>query len=75
MANYYCKCCGFKASNVSALTNGYCARSQTKKHILYEGSEKSQYVCKFCGFKASSVSALVNGFCTKSQTKKHEPAL
>ena len=75
MANYYCKCCGFKASSVSALTNGFCTKSSTKKHVLYEGSEKSQYVCKFCGFKASSVSALVNGFCTKSTTKKHEPAL
>ena len=32
MENYYCKCYVFKASNVSALVNGFCAKNSSKKH-------------------------------------------
>lgn len=76
MANYYCKWCGQKYSNVSSLTSGHCSKNpEGKKHALYEGSEKSQYVCKCCGQKYSSLSSLCSGHCSKSATKKHQPAL
>lgn len=75
MANYFCKWCGTKYSNVSSLTSGQCIRSPSKRHELYEGSEKSQYVCKYCGTKYSNLSSLTSGQCLKSPSKKHEPAL
>jgi len=73
--NYYCTWCGNKYSSVATLVNGSCSKSPTKKHELYEGSEKSEYTCKHCGNKHSSLSVLVNGSCSKSPTKKHRPAL
>lgn len=75
MANFYCKWCGSKYSSVSSLTNGSCSKSPTRKHELYEGSEKSQYTCKYCGAHYSSISSLTNGSCSKSPNKKHSPAL
>ena len=75
MANYYCIHCGIKYTDVRPLTSGSCAKSPTKKHELYEGSEKSQYICKHCGIKYTSIRALVSGSCTKSPGKYHVPAL
>lgn len=76
MPNYYCKWCGSKYSNVTALTSGYCSKNpELKKHALYEGSEKSHYICKCCGSKYSSLSAMTSAYCSKSPTKKHQPAL
>ena len=53
MANVYCAYCGYKTNSVSTLTNLSCPRHPNGpnkgKHILYEGSEKTQYVCKYCG--------------------------
>jgi len=73
--NYYCKWCGNRYSSVKTLTSGTCPNSPTKKHELYEGSEKSQYTCKYCGNKYSSLKTLTNGSCPNSPTKKHQPAL
>jgi len=75
MANFYCKHCGVKHSSVMSLTNGACSRSPTKRHELYEGSEKSQYTCKHCGVKHSTLMSLLNGACSRSPTKRHEPTL
>ncbi len=75
MANFYCKWCGSKSSSVSSLTANGCSKSPSKKHELYEGSEKSEYTCKFCGTKKSSISSLTTNSCFKSPTKKHQPAL
>jgi len=74
---YYCKHCGVKNSSVFGLINGSgCLKSPTKKHELYEGSEKKQYICKYCGVKNTSIAGLVNSsYCPKSPTKRHEPAL
>lgn len=76
MANFYCKWCGSKYTNVTTLTSGSCSKNpEGKKHGLYEGSEKSQYVCKCCGSKYSNLTTLCTGSCSKSYTKKHQPAL
>ena len=75
MANYYCIHCGVKFNEVRTLTNTSCAKSPSKKHELYEGSEKSQYVCKYCGIKNTTIRALVSASCYKSPTKYHVPAL
>jgi len=74
---YYCKYCGVKNTSVTRLVNeSGCQRSPSKKHELYEGSEKSQYTCKYCGVKNSSIMGLVNASgCIKSPSKRHEPAL
>ncbi|NIZ40357.1 hypothetical protein PVA45_02370 [Entomospira entomophila] len=72
--NFYCECCGTKYSSVAQLTNSGCSKSPTKKHVLYEGSEKAQYTCKYCGTKYSSIAQLTNSGCSKSPTKKHVPA-
>ncbi|MCL1812957.1 MAG: hypothetical protein FWG29_05490 [Treponema sp.] len=74
---YYCKHCGVKNSSVFGLINSSgCLKSPTKKHELYESSEKNQYMCKYCGVKNSSITGLViSSNCSKSPTKKHEPAL
>jgi hypothetical protein len=74
---YYCKYCGVKNTSVTRLINeSGCQRSPSKKHELYEGSEKSQYTCKYCGVKNSSIMGLVNtSGCIKSPSKRHEPAL
>jgi uncharacterized protein (DUF983 family) len=76
MANFYCKWCGRKYTSVSSLVAGSCSYNpESKKHELYEGSEKSQYTCKFCGREYSSLTSLTAGTCSKSPTKKHQPAL
>jgi hypothetical protein len=83
MANYQCRYCGTKASSVSSLTASSCNRhpngSYKGKHVLYEGSEKSQYTCKYCGSKASTISSLTASSCNRhpdgSYKGKHEPAL
>ena len=75
MANYYCRHCGNKFTEVRTLTSASCVKSPTKKHELYEGSEKTQYVCKYCGYKSTTIRALVSASCTKSPTRYHVPAL
>lgn len=76
MANFYCKWCGVKYPSVSSLTNGPCIKNpESKKHALYEGSEKTQYTCKCCGVKYPNIMSLCSGACNKSPTKKHQPAL
>jgi predicted nucleic acid-binding Zn-ribbon protein len=73
--NYYCKWCGVKHPSVSSLTANGCLKSPSKRHELYEGSEKKQYTCKHCGAKHPSISSLVTNGCLKSPSKWHEPAL
>jgi len=75
--SYYCKWCGVKNTSVTGLINSSgCTLSPTKKHELYEGSEKSQYVCKYCGIKNSSIKGLLlSSGCIKSPTKRHVPSL
>ena len=83
MANFYCKYCGHKSSSVVNLTAGSCPKHplgpNKGKHVLYEGSEKSQYVCKYCGHKSSSIINLTNGSCPRhpngANNGKHEPAI
>ena len=75
MAHYYCEWCGAVHQSVQSLVNSSCPRSPSKKHMLYEGSEKSQYTCKYCGAKGQSLRGLVNSTCTKSPTKYHHAAL
>ncbi|NIZ19842.1 hypothetical protein [Entomospira culicis] len=72
--NFYCECCGKKYSNVRDLTSNSCSKSPTKKHVLYEGSEKKQYTCKLCGKMYSNLVDLTSNSCSKSPTKKHVPA-
>jgi hypothetical protein len=73
--NFYSKWCGAKHPSVVSLTNSSCSKSPSKKHELYEGSEKSQYTCKYCGTKHPSLTSLTNSSCSKSPNKKHQPAL
>lgn len=83
MANFYCKYCGIKSSNVTGLTVGSCSRhpngSNKGKHVLYEGNEKSQYTCKYCGLKSPHISSLIAGSCSRhpdgANEGKHSPAL
>ena len=83
MANYYCVYCGSKYSSVSSLTANSCSRHpdgpSRGKHVLYEGSEKSQYTCKYCGTKYSSLSSLTANSCSRHPNGpskgKHSPAL
>ena len=78
MANYYCKYCGVKSPTVANLTMSSCSR-RPGKHVLYEGSEKSQYTCKYCGVKSPSIASLTAGSCSRhpdgANKGKHEPAL
>lgn len=76
MAKFYCKWCGQTNPSVSSLTAGSCSKNpDSKKHELYEGSEKSKYTCKCCGQTNPSLASLTAGSCSKSPTKKHQPAL
>lgn len=83
MSNFYCVNCGYKSSSVSTLTNLSCPRHplgpDKGKHILYEGSEKSQYVCKYCGYKSPAINTLTNLSCSRhpngSGKGRHSPAL
>lgn len=83
MSIYCCLHCGTKNTSVSSLTSLSCTRHpdgpNKGKHVLYEGSEKSQYTCKFCGTKSPSISSLTAISCTKhpsgSNKGKHIPAL
>lgn len=74
---YYCKYCGTNATSIFSLTNNPCSKNPNKgKHVLYEGSEKSQYTCKFCGSKTSTIFSLTNNPCSKNPNGRyHEPAL
>ena len=81
--NFYCRYCGTHASSVSSLTSSSCYRHPNGpnkgKHVLYEGSEKSQYTCKYCGTHSSSLSSLTSSSCYRhpdgANKGKHEPAL
>lgn len=79
MPNFYCKHCGNKFPTVFELTRGFCHRNPdgSKKHELYEGSEKNEYVCKYCGNKFPTLIAMSYGFCHRDPRgkKKHSPAL
>ena len=83
MSNYYCANCGYKTTSVSSLTSLSCPRHPNGpnkgKHVLYEGSEKSQYVCKYCGYKAGQISTLTSLSCPRhpngASKGKHSPAL
>ncbi len=83
MANFYCKNCGAKSGSIKNLMNGFCNKNQETsnngKHVLYEGSEKSQYSCKYCGSTSGTILNLTNGFCQKHPNGpnkgKHSPAL
>jgi len=75
MPNYYCKCCGLKSSSVQSLVGNNCPKSPSRKHELYEGSEKSVYACKYCGITKPNIQALVGNPCSKSPSKHHEVAL
>ena len=83
MANFYCACCGTKASRIQSLTSSSCQRHPNGplkgKHQLYEGSEKSSYNCKYCGNKASTISSLTSSSCQRHPNGalkgKHHPAL
>lgn len=80
---FYCKYCGTNATSVSNLTLTSCPRHPNGphkgKHVLYEGSEKSQYTCRYCGTHASSISNLVVPSCPRhpngNHRGHHEPAL
>jgi predicted SprT family Zn-dependent metalloprotease len=61
--------------SVQALVSNACMKSPTKKHVLYEGSEKASYTCKHCGQKMNSIRALTTNVCMKSPAKFHDPAL
>ena len=74
MGKVYCKYCGNGFPSVQTLTSGSCIESPTKKHVLYEGTEKAKYSCKFCGQSNSSMHTLCAGHCNKSPTKHHQPA-
>ncbi len=73
--NYYCKHCGTKNTSVQALVMNPCNKSPSRKHELYEGSEKSTYVCKYCGTRNNNFQALVMNSCPKSPSNHHEAAL
>ena len=83
MANYYCKNCGRKFSNVRTLTSLSCPRHpdgpSKGKHELYEGDEKSTYTCKYCGKTFSSIAVLTSLSCPRHpdgpSKGKHSPAL
>lgn len=81
MANFYCKNCGQKYSEVKTLTATPCPKhpSGKGKHELYEGSEKDKYTCKYCGQKYSDIKTLTSIPCPKhpdgSSKGKHSPAL
>jgi len=75
MPNFYCKHCGLRNTSAQALVMNPCPRSPSRKHELYEGSEKSVYICKYCGIKNSSIQALVINPCPHSPSKHHEVAL
>jgi DNA-directed RNA polymerase subunit RPC12/RpoP len=83
MANYFCKHCGAEFSSISSLTGNWCSRHPLGpgkgKHVLYEGSSKSQYACKFCGSTFSSLSSLTGNWCSRHPSGpgkgKHEAAL
>lgn len=79
----FCKYCGREAANVRVLTSCLCPRhpdgANKGKHVLYEGSEKSQYTCKYCGRTAASIRVLTSCVCPRhpagANKGKHEPAL
>ncbi len=83
MANYYCEQCGQKFSSVSSLTAMNCNRHPAgpnkRKHILYQGSEKSKYTCQYCGQSFASISSLTAMSCNRhpdgANEGKHAPAL
>ena len=44
MEKFYCEYCGSEYSSVRSLTGGSCSHSPTKRHVLYEGTEKGRLV-------------------------------
>ena len=72
MARFYCELCGASYDSAKNLVNNSCSKSPTRKHQLYEGTEKKMYTCKFCGVQYSTIANLVNNSCSSSPTKKHQ---
>lgn len=80
---YYCKHCGHKAASIQTLTANKClwhpSGAFAGRHVLYEGSEKSEYECKFCGRKAKTIQTLTANKCLRHPEGAfkgpHAPAL
>jgi predicted nucleic acid-binding Zn-ribbon protein len=66
MANFYCKHCGQKYSDVKTLTINSCSKSPSKKHELFEGEEQKEYFCLNCGQKYSDLKTMLINSCSKS---------
>jgi hypothetical protein len=74
----YCKWCGQSFPDVRTLAINTCNRNPegSKRHELYEGSEKPQYSCKFCGQTFRTIGDMsVTQTCGRKPNKRHEPAL
>ena len=70
---FYCKYCGQKYDDIKLLLNHSCAKSPTKKHVVYEGNYTNPFICKHCGQKYEDIKLLLNHSCAKSPSKRHEP--
>lgn len=69
--NVYCKLCGKEFKNIKDLSSNSCKKhpqgTYSGKHILYEGSAKTQYECVYCGKAAKTIAELTSNKC------KHNP--
>jgi hypothetical protein len=75
---FYCKYCGIAFPDVRTLIINTCQRNPegSRKHVLYEGSEKPQYTCKFCGQTYRTIGDMSVNTCQKKPgTRRHEPVL
>ena len=75
----YCICCGMAFSNPRDLLVRGCNKSGTKRHVLYEGAEKSVYTCKYCGRQFRSIRDMTVNVCHANPAggslPPHVPAL
>jgi hypothetical protein len=74
----YCKWCGTDFPDVRTLYINSCNLNPngSRKHELYEGSEKAQYSCKFCGATFRTIRDMsATKACRAKPDKRHEPAL
>jgi predicted nucleic acid-binding Zn ribbon protein len=83
MPKFYCANCGMEFSSVRTLTSSPCARHplgpNKGRHVLYEGSEKSEYTCKYCGRQFQSIRVMTASPCFRHplgpNKGRHSPAL
>ena len=86
---YFCQYCGDSHKELLFLTSGFCSKSPSNRHQLYQGTMRGRQgwdrknfrfygknhhcFCKYCGHCHVTIAMLTNKPCAKSPAGHHLP--